>query len=502
MKKQGKKWMLVVLALLAVVTVALPLVGCKNDTIAEPVRYTVKFSKGSDTVDETDKEEIEAVTLPADLTVVSGTKLTAEQLKKLDDTTSYTFYGWHDGETKVEEGYEVKKDVTLTAQWTKKETGPGDQGSGDGNQGTGDGTGSGSGNQGSGDPEQPVTYTVSFNTNGGGSIDSQPIVSGQTATKPADPTLENNVFDGWYSDAEFSKPYDFTTPVTGSFTLHAKWVEGTEVTANNVSSVIAGLTGEGPHTLVVTGELNDLSAIKTALQVNSTAKVNLDLSKATRLTSIGDNAFSGYSVLTSISIPSSVTSIGEAAFSDCSGLTSISIPSSVTSIGEYAFYGCSGLTSISIPSSVTSIGDGAFYGCSSLNISVKENNTKYSSVNGMLLNKEKTILIAYPSATVTNVPTSVTTIGNYAFYECSGLTSISIPSSVTSIGEAAFYGCRSLEEVTMEATEPPILGFWAFNETAGTLQILVPSGAVNYYKSAEGWSDYEGKIKAIPDQTS
>ena len=434
MKKQGKKWMLVVLALLAVVTVALPLVGCKNDTIAEPVRYTVKFSKGSDTVDETDKEEIEAVTLPADLTVVSGTKLTAEQLKKLDDTTSYTFYGWHDGETKVEEGYEVKKDVTLTAQWTKKETGPGDQGSGDGNQGTGDGTGSGdgnqgtgdgtgsgsgnqgtgdgtgsgdgnqgtgdgtgsgSGNQGSGDPEQPETYTVSFKTNGGGFIDSQTIVSGQTVTKPTDPTLEDNVFDGWYSDAKFSKPYDFTTPVTGSFPLYAKWVKRIEVTANSVSYVIAGLTGDGSYILVATGEWSsdDLSRLANELKDES-KKVNLDLSEAAGLTRIGLMAFDGCDSLTSISIPEGVTTIGKGAFSQCSGLTSISIPSSVTSIGDVAFSGCSGAT------------------------------------------------------------------------------------------------------VKVEAENPPKLGSLVFEAVS---KILVPSGAVNYYKSAEGWSDYEGKIEAIPE---
>ena len=428
MKKQGKKWMLVVLALLAVVTVTLPLVGCKNDTVAEQ---------------------------------------------------------------------------------------------------TGDGTGSGSGNQGTGDPEQPVTYTVSFNTNEGSTVPSQTLERGKTATKPADPTLENNVFGGWYSDEELTSEYDFTTPVTGSFTLYAKWVKRIEVTAYNVSTVIEGLTGDGSYILVVTGELNDLSAITTALDEKPNAKVNLDLSKVSGLTEIGPEAFRG-----------------------CSGLTSISIPSSVEIIKFLAFEDCSGLTSIDIPEGVTTIGAGAFDGCSSLNIIVNEYNTTYSSEDGMLLNKEKTTLIAYPSAkgTVTNVPTSVTTIVDSAFYGCSGLTSINIPegvttigaaafdgcdsltsisipkgvkiigvaafdgcdsltsitipSSVTSIGVAAFYGCSSLEEVTMEATTPPELGMWAFNGTAGNLQILVPKGSVKDYWEAENWKEYSGIIEAIPDQTS
>lgn len=96
---------------------------------------------------------------------------------------------------------------------------------------------------------------------------------------------------------------------------------------------------------------------------------NLDMNRDSRLrkiTSIGRYAFSLWSHLTGITIPSSVTRIEESAFLYCSHLTGITIPSSVTSIGVSAFYGCSSLTSVTIPSSVTSIGEAAFYGCSSL----------------------------------------------------------------------------------------------------------------------------------------
>ena len=81
------------------------------------------------------------------------------------------------------------------------------------------------------------------------------------------------------------------------------------------------------------------------------------------VTSIGSNAFSGCSGLTSVTIPQGVTSIGFMAFSGCSGLTSVTIPQSVTSIGSTAFYNCSGLTSVTIPLGVTSIDSRAFYGC-------------------------------------------------------------------------------------------------------------------------------------------
>ena len=150
MKKQGKKWMLVVLALLAVVTVTLPLVGCKNDTVAEQ---------------------------------------------------------------------------------------------------TGDGTGSG-------DPEQPVTYTVTFDTKGGSSIVEQTVESGQTATKPADPTLENNVFGGWYSDEELTQEYSFDTDVTGDTPLYAKWIE---VEMVSVPGNTTGVTVTGNSKVFIVGRTVILS---------------------------------------------------------------------------------------------------------------------------------------------------------------------------------------------------------------------------------------------------
>ena len=161
--------------------------------------------------------------------------------------------------------------------------------------------------------------------------------------------------------------------------------------------------------------------------------------------------------VTSVKIPSGVTSIGAIAFGDCTSLASIRIPNSVTSIGGSAFNRCSSLAGITIPDSVTSIAINAFNGCTSLaSISVSEKNENYSSVDGILFNKNKTELIKYPVAKTISeysVPDSVTRIGAIAFGDCTSLASIRIPNSVTSIGGSAFNRCSSLANIYYKGTE-------------------------------------------------
>ena len=187
------------------------------------------------------------------------------------------------------------------------------------------------------------------------------------------------------------------------------------------------------------------------------------------VTSISSSAFSGCSGLTSIELPNSVTNIGSSVFYGCSGLTSLSIPNSVTSIGGSAFYGCSGLTSVTIPNSVTTIGGSAFSGCSGLtsveipNSVTSIGNSAFSSCSGLTsvtINSNSIISKTYSSeSNLKNIFGSqvksyiigdgVTSIGGYAFYKCSGLTSVTIPNSVTSIGSYAFYGCSGLSSFTL-----------------------------------------------------
>ena len=192
--------------------------------------------------------------------------------------------------------------------------------------------------------------------------------------------------------------------------------------------------------------------------------------------------------LTEYTIPDSVTMIGHYAFYYCSSLTSITIPESVTEIWDRAFDSCSSLTSVTIPDSVTSIGEAAFRGCTSL----KSIYGKYASEDSRCLIIGGTLNSFAPAGlTDYTIPDSVTSIGDYAFYNCTSLTSITVPASVTSIGWYAFLACTSLESVYCKATTPPAGGSDMFHNNAWWgRKIYVPTESVDAYKGADYWSDY------------
>jgi hypothetical protein len=167
---------------------------------------------------------------------------------------------------------------------------------------------------------------------------------------------------------------------------------------------------------------------------------------------IGDYAFYECAKLYSVTIGSGVTSIGQSAFMYCTGLASVAIPDSVISIGNNAFNECNDITSVTIGSGATNIGMLAFCCASLATITVADNNTKYSSQDGVLYNKAKTDIVKYPEvkAGAFIIPDSVINIKDFAFYRCFDLTDVTIPSSVTSIGMSAFNSCRNLTVVTFQ----------------------------------------------------
>ncbi len=226
--------------------------------------------------------------------------------------------------------------------------------------------------------------------------------------------------------------------------------------------------------------------------------------------SIGDYAFYWCSSLTSVTISEGVESIGDSAFSHCDGLTSITIPEGVTSIGSDAFSWCTSLTSVTIPGSVTSIGDDAFsvchslvevYNLSSLNVSSYFSDEK---IIHTLLEEEsiletvgdyifmtwegKYYLVKYIGTdTVIVLPEKYKgndyAIYNYAFSDCTGLTSITIPNSVTSICDYAFLGCNSLTSITIPGSVTSI-GERAFSYCDGLTSITILDGVTSIGNSA------------------
>ena len=238
-----------------------------------------------------------------------------------------------------------------------------------------------------------------------------------------------------------------------------------------------------------------------------------------------------YLGLTSVTIPASVeyndetynvTEIGYMAFYHCSTLTSVTLPEGITGIHEYAF-SCTGLTQIVIPASVISIhGSYPFEVCASLaSIIVTNGNSKYDSrnnCNAIIETSTNTLIVGCKN---TNIPSSVTTIGQQSFYGASGLTSITIPNGVTNVGYRSFDACSSLASITLGSTVKNI-GNRAFTlcsnitsiyNYAATPQIIesevfsgslnkslctlyVPEESVNLYQAADIWKDF-GNIVGV-----
>lgn len=215
-----------------------------------------------------------------------------------------------------------------------------------------------------------------------------------------------------------------------------------DVSANDgKSNVMATLYSDGSFIISGEGAMYDYSSILDVPYFDSLFKIKT-IKFENGVTRIGEYSFSRCSTLTSIEISNSVKSIGKEAFYLCEGLSNVNMGNGIIRIEDFAFFGCDRLISINIPDCTIYMGYRPFSYCSSLtSINVDENNKNYSSQDGVLFNKSKTILECYPSGKQTkvyNVPDSVISIGQVVFDRCNYLEKIVIPSSVTNIHWDAF----------------------------------------------------------------
>lgn len=242
---------------------------------------------------------------------------------------------------------------------------------------------------------------------------------------------------------------------------------------SNLSSVeIKGqLTSIGHHAFENCTQLKDFTIPSTVSYIGRYAfsqcvSLSGHVTIPNRVSCINMGCFSGCSGIQSFGISNNIQIIDRCAFEYCSSLTSFIIPDSVSIINGYAFNSCTNLASVLIPESVSSIEFGAFQYCTSL--------------------------------TSISIPESVTSIGPYAFDNCTGLSSITIPESVSFLGSIAFLNCSGLSCITVLAETPPTGGEDMFNNT-NNAPIHVPLCGVDAYKTADYWSDYADRIKAISE---
>ena len=213
----------------------------------------------------------------------------------------------------------------------------------------------------------------------------------------------------------------------------------------------------------------DLSGADASIGTYAFYRCNsLETVKLSGVKTIGQNAFDNCRKLTSVELSENLTIIESGAFESCVALKNIDIPNKVTELNDNTFANCTSLKNVSIGSGCTSISSTAFLNANVIEkITVAGDNANYSSVDGALLNKEKTSIVLYPKSKSGEfvIPDTVTSIADDAFDNAPKLTKVTIGENVKSVGTGAFRNCDSLATVIFKDSDTvqKTIGDYAFN---------------------------------------
>ena len=232
-----------------------------------------------------------------------------------------------------------------------------------------------------------------------------------------------------------------------------------------------------------------------------------------KVTVLERGAFNGASGLETITFkqPATMTIIGEGAFQGAQALKKIELPSTVTTISKDAFNTCSSLTEIVVPASVTSIDPTGFQECAKLEkFTVDKNNNVYSSVDGFLLSKDKTILKSFPPAKAntyyTMLPPTIETIGKQAFYYVQALENVTIPEKVKKIEDFAFDRVGNLNTIAflgkIPITNVAPSAFNPANVDKSKIDLSVRKDAKAAFDNDALWSQFRTRVISFFKETN
>lgn len=276
------------------------------------------------------------------------------------------------------------------------------------------------------------------------------------------------------------------------------------------------------------GETCEVVAIADAAFKNSQVRT-LNTSNATRLQTIGKEAFAECSQLKNVTLIEGITTLGEKVFKNCGELTTIKLPSTLRTVSlealasctalthvelqhglqaidSLAFASCTSLKSINLPRSLATVKPRAFAGCTKLKaFSVDPQSSNFAAPDGVLIELASSFdypkeelgkmikVVAYPMGKMDShfyCPYDIVEIAPYAFENITSLTYMALPPTLTHFGTKCLVG-TNLERINYRATEPTNINPTAFSDiNTSTILLQVPVRAAEAYRNANVWNSF------------